>query len=318
MLLRSTGLVTPAVRLLSGSVRITAAQVKQLRDRSGAPMMDCKKALQEADGDLDAAADWLRSRGKAAAAAKSGRTTSAGLVGLASTGKHAFVVELASETDFVARNELFQQVLADVTALGVAAAEAGTLLSKEALLAESLPSGSSVADSITELVATVRENCALRSCTALVAEEGGILGGYVHAAAAPQAGLIASVVSLRGAEGSEAEDFARKLAMQVVASSPTYATADSVPAEVIEAELALADVPEQTAGKPAEIVEKIKQGRLRKWMTETVLLNQPYVIEAEDKMDVQKALAAALGKQAGIAAFTRVAVGGDGPLTSQA
>ena len=269
---------------------ITAAQVKALRDTTGAGMMDAKRALTETDGDMEAAVDWLRTKGLAKAAKKSGRTAAEGLVAVRTREGLGVAVEVNSETDFVAKNAEFQQMVA---AIAEAALDAPDV---EALRAADL-GGKSVADTITEKVATIGENLALRRMARL---EGGTVVSYVHNAAAPDMGRIGVLVAMTG--GSEA--FGRQVAMHVAAISPAALDeADLDPAIVARERQVLADQARES-GKPEGVVEKMVEGRMRKFLSEVTLLNQPFVVNP----DVTVGQAA---KEAGaeVTGFARLAVG---------
>jgi elongation factor Ts len=285
---------------------ITAALVKQLREKTGAGMMDCKKALSETDGDIEGATDWLRTKGLAAAAKKAGRVAAEGLVGVAVEGTQGSVVEVNSETDFVARNEQFQDFVRNVTQLGLAAG--GDL---EALKAADYPgSGRSVADELTEMIATIGENMGLRRAAALSAD-GGVLASYIHAATAPGLGKIGVLVALKSeGDAEKLAAFGKQLAMHIAATNPqSVAVADLDPA-VVEREREVLKEQAIESGKPADIAEKMVEGRLRKFYEEVVLLEQTFVIDNETK--ISKAVEAA-GKDAGapveVTGFVRFALG---------
>jgi elongation factor Ts len=285
---------------------ITAALVKQLREKTGAGMMDCKKALSETDGDIEGATDWLRTKGLAAAAKKAGRVAAEGLVGVAVEGSTGSVVEVNSETDFVARNDQFQDFVRNVSEIGLKAG--GDI---EALKAADYPgSGRSVGDELTEMIATIGENMGLRRAAALSAE-GGVLASYVHSAAAPGLGKIGVLVALKSdGDAAKLEAFGKQLAMHIAATSPqSVATADLDPA-VVEREREVLKEQAIESGKPPEIAEKMVEGRLRKFYEEVVLLEQTFVIDNETK--ISKAVEAA-GKDAGapveVMGFVRFALG---------
>jgi elongation factor Ts len=285
---------------------ITAALVKQLREKTGAGMMDCKKALSETDGDIEGATDWLRTKGLAAAAKKAGRVAAEGLVGVAVEGTQGSVVEVNSETDFVARNEQFQDFVRNVTQLGLAAD--GDLV---ALKAADYPgSGRSVADELTEMIATIGENMGLRRAAALSAD-GGVLASYIHAATAPGLGKIGVLVALKSeGDAEKLAAFGKQLAMHIAATNPqSVAVADLDPA-VVEREREVLKEQAIESGKPADIAEKMVEGRLRKFYEEVVLLEQTFVIDNETK--ISKAVEAA-GKDAGapveVTGFVRFALG---------
>jgi elongation factor Ts len=285
---------------------ITAALVKQLREKTGAGMMDCKKALSETGGDIEGATDWLRTKGLAAAAKKAGRVAAEGLVGIVVEDGRGAVVEVNSETDFVARNDQFQDFVRTVTRLGL---ESGGDL--EALKAADYPdSGRSVADELTEMIATIGENMGLRRAAALSAE-GGVLASYVHSATSPGLGKIGVLVALKSdGDAEKLAAFGKQLAMHIAATSPqSVAVADLDPA-VVEREREVLKEQAIESGKPPEIAEKMVEGRLRKFYEDVVLLEQTFVIDNETK--IAKAVEAA-GTEAGapveVTGFVRFALG---------
>mgnify|MGYP002629974543 CR=1 FL=1 len=286
---------------------ITASLVKELREKSGAGMMDCKKALSEAGGDLEQAVDWLRTKGLAAAAKKSGRIASEGLVGVAvsrsSAGSTGAIVEVNSETDFVARNDDFQGFVRDVTGLAV---EAGDLDSLNAASYD----GSTVAEKLTTMIATIGENMNLRR-VATVSVGKGIVATYVHNALTDGLGKIGILVALES-EGDTAklETFGKQLAMHVAAAGPQSVSRDDLDPQSVDRERQIFIEQARDSGKPEEIVEKMVEGRLRKFYEEVCLLDQTFVIDGESK--VYKAVEAA-GKDAGgaitVKGFIRFALG---------
>jgi elongation factor Ts len=285
---------------------ITAALVKQLREKTGAGMMDCKKALSETGGDIEGATDWLRTKGLAAAAKKAGRVAAEGLVGVVVEGNSGAVVEVNSETDFVARNDQFQDFVRAVTQLGLASG--GDL---EALKAADFPgSGRSVADELTEMIATIGENMGLRRVAALSAE-GGVLASYIHAAAAPGLGKIGVLVALKSdGDADKLAAFGKQLAMHIAATSPqSVAVADLDPA-VVEREREVLKEQAIESGKPPEIAEKMVEGRLRKFYEDVVLLEQTFVIDNETKIaKAVEAAAADAGAPVEVTGFVRFALG---------
>ena len=255
--------------------------VKALREQTGAGMMDCKAALGETGGDMEAAVDWLRKKGLAKAAKKSGRTASDGLVAIAAerdgAGAKAVVVEVNSETDFVARNEIFQKMVADV-----AQAALGTDGSVEAVRSAAYPgAGKSVEEHIAEMVGQIGENMSLRRASGLSVDEGAI-GQYIHTPVVEGAGKIGVIVALKSSgDAGKVEELARKVAMHVAAARPLSGTvADLDPAVVAREKEVLADQA-RASGKPENIIEKMVEGRLRKFYEESVLLEQIYVIDGE-------------------------------------
>ncbi|HVB15437.1 MAG TPA: translation elongation factor Ts [Stellaceae bacterium] len=285
---------------------VTAALVKELRDKTGAGMMDCKRALGDTGGDVEAAVDWLRKKGLAAAAKRAGRVAAEGLVGVATRGAAGAVVEVNSETDFVARNELFQAFVRTTAGLAV-----GVTGDVEALKAAPYPgTGRTVEGELTELVARIGENLVLRR-SARLAVEHGVVASYVHNSLGPGLGKIGVLVALESTAAADAlMALGRQLAMHVAAANPLYLDIASVAGAALERERAVLREQAGTAGKSEAIVEKMVEGRLRKFYEETVLLEQVFVIDGETR--VGKAVEAA-AKEAGmpirVAGFVRFALG---------
>lgn len=253
---------------------ITAALVKSLRDQSGAGMMDAKKALVETNGDIEAAVDWLRAKGLSKAAKKSGRTAADGLVAavVSDDGKAGALVELNAETDFVARNETFQTALAQISALALTTG--GTTADVAGAPA---PDGDgTVEDMIKRLVGTIGENMTLRRADKLEADT---VSAYVHSAEAPNMGKIGVLVGLNG--GADVADVARKVAMHVAATSPAAATVSELDGELIERERQVLTEQAEQSGKPANVIEKMIEGRLNKYYKEVVLVEQPFVMDPD-------------------------------------
>jgi elongation factor Ts len=285
---------------------VSAALVKQLRDKTGAGMMDCKRALGDTGGDIEAAVDWLRKKGLAAAANKSGRVAAEGLVGVATRGLAGAVVEVNSETDFVARNELFQAFVRAVGALAVGAS--GDV---DALREAPYPgTGRTVAGELTELVARIGENLVLRRAQRL-AVKAGVVASYVHNSLAPGLGKIGVLVALEsdGAEGALTA-LGRQLAMHVAAASPLYLDIAAVPAAALERERAVLREQAQITGKTEAIVERMVEGRLRKFYEESVLLEQVFVIDGESRVGkIVEAAAKEAGAPIRVAGFVRFVLG---------
>lgn len=253
---------------------ITAALVKSLRDQSGAGMMDAKKALVETNGDIDAAVDWLRAKGLSKAAKKSGRTAADGLVAavVSDDGKTGALVELNAETDFVARNETFQKALGEISALALTTG--GTTADVAGAPA---PDGDgTVEDMIKRLVGTIGENMTLRRADKLEADT---VSAYVHSAEAPNMGKIGVLVGLNG--GSDVSDVARKVAMHVAATSPAAATVSELDSELVDRERQVLTEQAEQSGKPANVIEKMIEGRLNKYYKEVVLVEQPFVMDPD-------------------------------------
>jgi len=268
---------------------ITASMVKQLRDLSGAGMMDCKSALNENNGDVDAAVDWLRTKGLAKAAKKSGRVAAEGLVGVASQGTNGSVVEVNSETDFVARNEIFQTMVNDISGLALA-----TSGSHDDLLAADYPgAGKSVADHVQEMVGTIGENMTVRRSEQLSVSEG-VVASYVHSQVADGLGKIGVLVALESSgDTDKLTALGKQLAMHVAATSPLAATVDELDPEDVERERAVLIAEAKESGKPDEIIGKMVEGRIRKFYEEVVLESQVFVIDGETR--ISKVLEEAAG-----------------------
>ncbi|WP_157217243.1 translation elongation factor Ts [Flavisphingomonas formosensis] len=270
---------------------VTAATVKELRDRTGAGMMDCKKALAEAGGDMEAAVDWLRTKGLAAAAKKAGRQAAEGLVGVAVKGTKGAVVEVNSETDFVAKNDQFQSFVKSVSEIAL---DTGNDI--DALASASHPEGGTVAEKLTSNIATIGEQQALRRAKTVEVAEGAVIP-YVHNAAAPGLGKIGVLVALESAAPVEKlEALGKQLAMHIAAANPQALTADGLDADTIERERAIAAEKAAESGKPANIVEKMVDGAIAKFRKENALLSQLFVMD--NKTPVQDVIASA-AKEAG-------------------
>lgn len=285
---------------------ITAALVKELRERTGAGMMDCKRALGETAGDMEGAVDWLRKKGLAAAAKKAGRVAADGLVGVATRGAAGAVVEVNSETDFVARNELFQALVRTVAALAVNGD--GDV---EALKQMDYPgTGRKVAEELTELVGRIGENLVLRRAARLVVGKGHV-ASYVHNSLAPGLGKIGVLVALESeASGEAVETLGRQLAMHVAAANPQYLDTASVSAAALDRERAVLREQAKGSGKTDAIVDRMVEGRLRKFYEETVLLEQIFVVDGESRVSkVVEAAGKAAGKPIRVAGFVRFALG---------
>ena len=284
---------------------ITAASVKELRERTGAGMMDCKKALAENNGEMEAAIDWLRAKGLSAAAKKAGRTASEGLVGVAVEGNKGALVEVNSETDFVAKNEQFQSFVRDVANLALETGE-----DVEALKSASFPGGGTVEEKLTENIATIGENQSLRRAALLEVAEGAVVS-YVHNAAAPNMGKIGVLVAIESSAPSETlQTLGKQIAMHIAAANPLALDAGSLDADLLERERGIATEKANESGKPAEIVAKMVEGTIAKFKKENALLSQLFVMDG--KTPVADVVAAA-GKDAGapiaLKAFKRFQLG---------
>jgi elongation factor Ts len=255
---------------------ITAQMVKDLREKTGAGMMDCKAALQEKGGDMEAAVDWLRTKGLAKAAKKAGRVAAEGLIAVAESDRRAAMVELNSETDFVSRNAQFQDL---VRAVAQAALKTDGKL--ESVLAAKIDGGKTVESAITDAVATIGENMTLRRAAVLSVEEG-VVASYVHAAIAPGLGKIGVIVGLKSsADKAKLSALGRQVAMHIAAASPLAVDTDRLDAETVARERSVFAEQARESGKPENVIEKMVEGRLRKFYEEAVLLKQAFVMDSE-------------------------------------
>ena len=270
---------------------VTAALVKELREKSGAGMMDCKKALGETNGDMDAAIDWLRTKGLAAAAKKSGRVAAEGLVAVHVDGANGAMIELNSETDFVSRNDEFQSFASTLAKLALSADDL------DALNAMDYPeTGRTVAEELTNKIATIGENMTLRRMTKVSVSEGAIVP-YMHNAVADGLGRIGVLVGLQSvASADDLNALGKQLAMHIAATSPASLSVDDLDADLVARERDVLIEQAKASGKPQEIAEKMVEGRMRKYYQEVVLLEQTFVIDGESKVGDVVAKA---GKDAG-------------------
>ncbi|MFT8852303.1 translation elongation factor Ts [Acetobacter orientalis] len=258
---------------------ITAALVKELREKTGAGMMDCKKALNEANGEIEGAIDWLRTKGLAAAAKKSGRTAAEGLVGVASEDKKAAMVEVNAETDFVARNEAFQNFVESVAKVALKVGE-----DLEAIKAATLETGRTVADELTHLIATIGENMSLRRARVFTVPSG-VVATYVHAALRPGLGKIGVLAAIEAPSADDAiAQLGRQIGMHVAATRPSSLDVTSLNPEEVERERAVLIEQARASGKPEAIIEKMIEGRIRKFYEEVVLLEQVWVHDGENRV----------------------------------
>ena len=287
---------------------ISASAIKELRETTGAGMMDCKKALTEANGDMEAAVDWLRKKGLASAAKKAGRTAAEGLVAVYqdSGRKAAAMIELNSETDFVARNDQFQQVAEAIA--GYANKVGGDLEKLYDYTCELF--GKPVKEVITDTIATIGENLNLRRSVAQNVDNG-VVATYIHNATKPGMGKIGILVALRSdGDVDKLEAFGKQIAMHIAAARPLSMTRDGVDATAIERERAIFKEQAIASGKPVEIAEKMVEGRIRKFYEEVVLPEQEYVIEGKIKVsEAIENFAKELGSPVTITAFERFELG---------
>ena len=287
-------------------MEITAQMVKALRDATGVGMMDCKKALAETNGDMDAAVDWLRTRGLAKAAKKAGRVAAEGLVGVAIEGTKGAIVEVNSETDFVARNEQFQGIVGNVAALALEANGDVHVLSE-------MPypgSGRSVSGELTDAIAKIGENMNLRR-SAVIEVKDGVVGSYVHNTVKPGLGRLGVIVGLESTGDKAAlANLGKQLAMHIANTSPLSVSPDDIDQDVLARERAIFAEQAKESGKPAEIVEKMVEGRVRKYFEEVTLLAQVFVIDGESKVaDVVKKAEKDVGAPIKVTGFVRYALG---------
>ncbi len=285
---------------------ITPALVKQLRETTGAGMMDCKKALEENAGNIEASTDWLRKKGLAAAAKKAGRVAAEGLIGMRLDGRVGALVEVNSETDFVARNETFQALVHLIA--GLAPGAKGDV----AALASFPVSGSgrTVEQEIQQAMGVIGENLTLRRTSYLEVDEG-LVAGYVHAQAAPGLGKIGVLVALRSkAQPATLAELGKQLAMHVAAANPQALDRESFDAALVERERAIYADQARATGKPENIIEKMVDGRLRKFFEEAALLEQVFVVDTEKRVrQVVEAVAKEQGTPVEVTGFVRMVLG---------
>jgi len=285
---------------------ITAAMVKELRDKTGAGMMDCKKALGETEGNMEAAIDWLRAKGIAKADKKSGRTAAEGLVAVAAEGNSAVVVEVNSETDFVARNDGFQEL-----ARSIANVALGTDGSAETVSAATVPStGKSVTDTVKDAIAHIGENMNFRR-SAKLSVDTGVVSTYVHNSVADGLGKLGVLVAVKSTGNPEAlAAIGRQVAMHIAATNPLALTSDDVDASVAERERNVFIEQARESGKPEAIIEKMVEGRMRKFYEEVALLSQAFVMNPDQTVgEAVKAAAAEAGAPVEVTGFVRFQLG---------
>ena len=284
---------------------ITAALVKDLREKSGAGMMDCKRALTENGGDIEAAVDWLRKKGLAAAAKKAGRLAAEGLIGVAAGGAVGAMVEVNSETDFVARNDAFQDFVRNATKSALSTGD-----DVAALAAAAYPTGGTAAEALTALVAKIGENMTLRRAVVLKVSAGAV-ATYVHSAVAPGLGKIGVLVALESTgDADKLGALGRQIAMHIAATNPISLDIASVDPAALAREKAILSEQAAASGKAAAVVEKMVEGRIRKFYEESVLLEQVYVVDGETRIkDVVAKAAADVGAPVKLVAFRRFGLG---------
>ena len=284
---------------------VTAALVKELREKSGAGMMDCKKALNETNGDMEAAIDWLRTKGLATAAKKSGRVASEGLVAFAVDGTKGAVIELNAETDFVARNTEFQEFASTLAGLALAAGDIDALTA--AAYAET---GRNVAEELTHKIATICENMSLRRMADLSVGSGAIVS-YMHNATAAGLGRIGVLVALESTAGVDVlEGLGKQIAMHIAATAPASLSVDDLDQDMVQRERDVLIEQAKASGKPQEIAEKMVEGRMKKYYKEVVLLEQVSVIDGETQIsDVVAKAGKDAGAEIALTGFVRFNLG---------
>ena len=286
---------------------ITAQMVKDLRDSTSAGMMDCKKALTETNGDMEAAVDWLRKKGLSAAAKKSGRVAAEGLVAVATSGKTAVALEVNAETDFVARNDAFQAFANNAAKVALETGVADI----EALKGKDYPAtGRTVQDELTQIIATIGENMNLRRLVALKVTNG-VIASYVHNAIAPNLGKIGVLVALEStADEAKLMTLGKQIAMHVAAARPEALNVADVDTKALDRERNVLSDQARASGKPEEIIAKMVEGRLRKYYEEVVLMEQIYVVDGESRIkDVVAKAGKDLGAEVKLVGFVRYQLG---------
>jgi elongation factor Ts len=285
---------------------VTGEMVKNLREKTGAGMMDCKNALTESSGDMEAAIDWLRAKGLSKAAKKADRVAAEGLIGVASAANAGAVVEVNSETDFVARNPDFQSVVAEIAKLGL---KAGGDVAK--LGAETYPGkGVTVSHQVKELAGTIGENISLRRTAALTVKDG-VVATYVHNQATPGMGKIGVLVALESTgDKTKLNEIGRQIAMHIAATNPLALKDEEVDPEVVERERAVLTEQAKESGKPANVIEKMIEGRIKKFYQEVVLLKQGFVINPDVTVEqAVKEAESGVGAPIAVKAFVRYELG---------
>ena len=287
------------------TMSVTAALVKELREKSGAGMMDCKEALAETDGDMEAAIDWLRTKGLATAAKKSGRVASEGLVAFAVDGTRGALIELNAETDFVARNTEFQEFASTLAGLALGADDI------DALTGVDYPdTGRNVAEELTHKIATIGENMSLRRMASVSVGSGAVVS-YMHNATAAGLGRIGVLVALESSAGADVlEGLGKQIAMHIAATAPASLSVDDLDQEMVQRERDVLIEQAKASGKPQEIAEKMVEGRMKKYYKEVVLLEQTSVIDGETAIgDVIAKAGKDAGADIALTAFVRFNLG---------
>lgn len=284
---------------------ITAQMVKELREKSGAGMMDCKAALNETNGDMQAAIDWLRAKGLSKAAKKAGRVAAEGLIAVALGDKSGAVVEVNSETDFVARNEKFQEMVTEIAKLALDAKGDFDKLSNT-----KMKNGKPVAEHVTEMVGTIGENMSVRR-TAYLSVSNGQVVSYMHNAVAPDLGKIGVLVALESSgDAGKLKELGRQIAMHIAATNPLALSEDQIDPETVERERAILIEQAKESGKPQNVIEKMVEGRLQKFFKESVLLKQQFVIDPDNTVEnAVKAAESGVGGPIAVKGFIRFELG---------
>lgn len=285
---------------------ISASQVKELREKTGAGMLDCKKALTESSGDIEAAVDWLRKKGLSAAAKKSGRVAAEGLVAVALDGKKASVIELNAETDFVARNDQFQTLAETIAKVALTKGSADV----ETIKAAAYPAGGTVQEAITSAISTIGENMNLRRAELLSVKEG-FIASYVHGTIREGLGKIGVLLAVETTStDAKVKELGKQVAMHVAAAKPDALTREGVDASKLEREKNVLKEQAIASGKPAEIAEKMVDGRIRKFYEEVVLLEQLFVMDGKTKVsDVVAGVAKEVGAPIAITGYALFVLG---------
>lgn len=259
---------------------ITANLVKELREKTGVGMMDCKTALLENNGDIESSIDWLRTKGIAKAAKKEGRVASEGLISIKKDESVAAIIEINSETDFVARNEDFQEVVKILNQLAISSNDLDDLLTKKLSNKDVL-----VKDYLTEMIASIGENINLRRMKRII-NDNGVISSYIHNQVVDGMGKIGVLVSLESdCDKSQLSDLGKKIAMHIAATNPISINIDGIPKETLDREKKILIEEAKDSGKPEDIIEKMTEGRLKKFYQESVLLEQTFVVDGESKIE---------------------------------
>ncbi|MEC9414700.1 MAG: translation elongation factor Ts [Pseudomonadota bacterium] len=259
---------------------ITANLVKELREKTGVGMMDCKTALLENNGDIESSIDWLRTKGIAKAAKKEGRVASEGLISIKKDESVAAIIEINSETDFVARNEDFQEVVKILSQLAISSNDLDDLLTKKLSDKDVL-----VKDYLTEMIASIGENINLRRMKKII-NDNGVISSYIHNQVVDGMGKIGVLVSLESdCDKSQLSDLGKKIAMHIAATNPISINIDGIPKETLDREKKILIEEAKDSGKPEDIIEKMTEGRLKKFYQESVLLEQTFVVDGESKIE---------------------------------